>query len=277
MRSDMKKLLCERPRNGGGNARKGRDYKHYDDMPFKQTMSRRGQYGYNSKELNEYLAPLQRWVRKQVGRNWDTVFSEICSNIMGSNPVETHILQHLDGFICINTQRCSTDESKTGLVYHQAFGSQWYDSRCHVREGELYVDPDTKIIRIAKNLVKAKKKPKSENRARKLDGKSAALKINGVWYSVDLVKVEKRDRFVWNHDVPLADRITSNKNYSHGYNKTEYIIDGKMYSFIPSYLSLESYFDSPWACARFFGDRFVGINKKQMTSKELRSHNLKND
>jgi len=96
MRSDMSKVIVERPRRGGGRDRKRRPARDFDDMPSKQSMKR----GHTDlKELNENLVPLKRYLRKNVGRPWDKVFSEICENIRVDNAVQKHVRNHVFDYV----------------------------------------------------------------------------------------------------------------------------------------------------------------------------------
>ena len=84
MRSDMAKVVTERPRRGHGNPSKkwGRrlrkhEYDAEDHGPTRAAIARRHQYGWNAKEFSDLLGPLRRYLHKQVGRPWDKVWSEI--------------------------------------------------------------------------------------------------------------------------------------------------------------------------------------------------------
>ena len=89
MREDMQKLIVERPRWGSpitNHKSKKRlssdevrtalvDSEDYDSGPGRASSARR------DKHLNENLAPLRRYLRSQVGRPWDKVFSEIRAKV----------------------------------------------------------------------------------------------------------------------------------------------------------------------------------------------------
>jgi hypothetical protein len=73
MRSDMAKVVTERPRRGHGNPSKkwGRrlrknEYDAEDHGPRRAPIARRHQYGWNAKEFSDLLGPLRRYLRKQV-------------------------------------------------------------------------------------------------------------------------------------------------------------------------------------------------------------------
>jgi hypothetical protein len=102
MRSDMAKVVTERPRRGHGNPSKkwGRqlrknEYDAEDHGPKRAPIARRNQYGWNAKEFSDLLGPLRRYLRKQVGRPWDKVWSEITRNLDTRSLAGQHIFDHI--------------------------------------------------------------------------------------------------------------------------------------------------------------------------------------
>ena len=103
MRSDMDKVIVERPRTGGDGGKsipiKGykkrvqRDLRE-GDLPTKEGMTLR--YGGRTKSLNEHLQPLYNFLRSRVGHRWDSVYSEICKNLRISSAVQSHVRDHVD-------------------------------------------------------------------------------------------------------------------------------------------------------------------------------------
>ena len=82
MREDMFKVIVERPRWGSRHA--ARSKLRYDKVPDRKHATGRRMVleseGW-TKCLNENLAPLKRYLSKQVGRPWDKVYSEICEHL----------------------------------------------------------------------------------------------------------------------------------------------------------------------------------------------------
>jgi hypothetical protein len=99
MRSDMPKLLVERPRGGPRlrhrrvNLRAVRDF---DDLPKRVSI---GHDNPRSKWLSENLEPLARLLERRVGMKWDSVYSEIREHVRFDNPIQQHVLQHLWQFV----------------------------------------------------------------------------------------------------------------------------------------------------------------------------------
>ena len=105
MRDDMDKLLAERPRIGHNDpnldVQRGRAYttRHredleaLDDLPKRDSM-KRFDWGWG-KEFNENLNPLRRFLKSNVGRKWDDVYSELREHIDPKSTIQNHIMQHL--------------------------------------------------------------------------------------------------------------------------------------------------------------------------------------
>lgn len=121
MRSDIQKVICERPRdnprwgNSGKSRRVGKtkcgsrmarrlDFVYVENedtgemeidelSPTSRPMSR------HNKELTDYLTPLKGWLAQQVGRRYDDVYSELCSHLGGNGVMQAHVRQHADDFL----------------------------------------------------------------------------------------------------------------------------------------------------------------------------------
>lgn len=151
MRSDMDKVIVERPRPGSSRhvARRFRrlDPRRIDvsedaddHFPSRIGHRRAAALGRSRKWLNENLAPLRRYLERQAGRPWDDVWSEICANISVDSTVQKHVRDHVADFVAVNTSL------RNGRVMMAAryggpqplSGSQWM---------RLYVDPQTGILR----------------------------------------------------------------------------------------------------------------------------------
>jgi hypothetical protein len=96
MRSDFHKLLCLRGRIGGGWKKKRRGPKHAHAWYFELTTDRESMSrSRGSKALNEYLAPLENFLRRRVGTHFDSVYSEIRRGMRLDNAIHLHVMQHL--------------------------------------------------------------------------------------------------------------------------------------------------------------------------------------
>lgn len=98
----MAKVIVERPRHGSRLPTKGKGYNRrnarcvWEDRPKREGMKVRGGAG---KSLNEHLAPLRRYLTKQVGRPWDNVFADVCRFLDRNSAVQDHVRDHLDDYV----------------------------------------------------------------------------------------------------------------------------------------------------------------------------------
>jgi hypothetical protein len=187
MREDMFKVIVERPRWGVHKAprtklRQERTGKSFIGMKRQALLQNAW-----TKDLNENLRPLERYLWKQRGRKWDDVFSEICASLDTGSTVKMHVREHLDDFverhICID--RTGKWLGQRGIWGHPRTAEYWH--------AELYVDPVDGILKEVENLRKRlglqkmryghHQQPVIENRV-ELSSGSELRKINGVWFNV---------------------------------------------------------------------------------------------
>jgi hypothetical protein len=104
MRSDMAKVIVERPRHGSRQkARKGyrKQWQRFapEDFPKREgVFAHKGR----TKWFSERLGPLRKYLQKQVGRPWNMVFSEICEHLRCDSVIQSHVRDHLLDFIIVN-------------------------------------------------------------------------------------------------------------------------------------------------------------------------------
>jgi hypothetical protein len=139
----MAKVIVERPRWGGGakypRAVPRSDNRHpMEDLPRRTSARRPWQAeGRGQKFLNENLAPLRRYLRSQVGRPWDKVYSEIRQRINPDSAVQLHIWQHLMEYVCTDPHVVTGEVGHVGfLKFRRSFASFPY-----------YVDPKCGLLR----------------------------------------------------------------------------------------------------------------------------------
>jgi hypothetical protein len=186
MRDDMDKVLVERPRLGGGGVRKGRSPRDPELLPRFQGLRRQAREHGGHKQLNENLAPLRRYLERQLGRPWNTVHGEMRARIDTGNTVQAHIMTHVDQFIRLRvTKTPATEMTPCGLIYQ---AMTWGDAFRPVRERDLYVDPDDGIIKRARRrlAVRPRAKPPGTTSSRHLAPGRIGVEVDGVWYGVTL-------------------------------------------------------------------------------------------
>jgi hypothetical protein len=179
MRSDMHKVIVERPRmlrskwknrktalrlSETQRAQAVRDAEDYDSGRPRASSAR------HEKILNENLAPLKRFLMQQVGRPWDKVYSEICRTIDTRSAIGLHVLQHVEDFIAIDTF------IENGKVCERNC------SRVMEVRG-LYVHPVTRIIRLAK---RRPSQPKLAELSLVAVNETLEFeKIDGLWFQME--------------------------------------------------------------------------------------------
>lgn len=282
MRSDMKRLLVTRPRAGGGNqgTRKIRRNKNYDDLPSKQSPRRAHINMSGQKNLNEYLAPLRRYIEKQIGKNWDGVFSEMSKYINASDPIQRHILEHVEDFISINVvPAVSINESETGWVHHDSLVSNGYRNRRPVRPGTLYVDPNTRIVRRAKTLVKKSKTPANPAHVKQINANLWYVKISGVWYAIGVTRFVRSWKWKWFDHTPEENRNTSYMRWPHGHYTAMYNMGRTSTDKLPEGVSVSRQFLVVLRSLKnkLIDELWVATSKRQLTREELRAENIKNN
>jgi hypothetical protein len=124
----MPKVIVERPRVHGQYGRKGRPARDLEELPAQQGIRR--PFRYRSKDFNDHLAPLRRYLEKQVGRPWNKVFGEICERLDARSTMHRHLRLHVFQFVDLD-------------VLHDP-----HRHRGH--PGRLYVDRRTGLLRRAK-------------------------------------------------------------------------------------------------------------------------------
>ncbi len=141
MRDDMFKVIVERPRWGASHAAspKLKRTPHADahHIGLKRHVRISAPY---SKSLNENLAPLVRYLRRQRGRPWDAVFSEICAKLDTGSTVKMHVREHIEDFVLT---RISIGRYGEWMFEGQVLGrqGQWF------RRREFFVDPRDGILK----------------------------------------------------------------------------------------------------------------------------------
>lgn len=136
MRSDMAKVIVERPRLGRGIRTRDR-HRPDDDSGWREPAAARVRR--RTRHLNENLAPLRRFLHRQVGRPWDRVYGEIRARIDARTAVQLHVLQHLEHFVTVHVdivERVVRDRRGWALA-----------------DGALYVCPRTGILRTVRRRI----------------------------------------------------------------------------------------------------------------------------
>ncbi len=195
MRKDMSKVVVERPRRGSeGWARPGRAHALEDDdgAPLRARVTDVARFR-KTKDLNENLAPLKRYLESQLGRPWNKVYAEICENLKPSSTVQQHVRDHLDDFVARMTRMHAGKVVATG---------RWGGERTLDEDYRLYyVHPRTGLLRRNDKPRSWSARQKDRQKAHE-DARAARMRVldpmlhlhrldDGAWYEVQLAPVKR--------------------------------------------------------------------------------------
>lgn len=206
MRKDMSKVVTERPRHGHYlPSRKTRlrirrydPNKDYDDLPKRVSGSRNKHLLHAQAKLNrsyervkyfsDLIGPLQRFLRSNVGRPWDEVFSEMKQTLDSRKVTGNHIFEHVEMEVELHPLI-----GKDGRIY---------ESYPHYRGSRLlsglYVDPRTGLLCWAERIKEPVPKNEPPEVTHILLGKTCGyFKLEGIWHFVEFIKVPIRKMWVY--------------------------------------------------------------------------------
>lgn len=146
MRSDMAKVIVERPRLGSRLPSRKKGYRKYlqklgvEELPSHEPLP--GRWHGRQRHLNEHLGPMRRFLRSNVGRPWNKVHQELCEHVNFDNAVQKHVLTHVFDFVhqhvCVHARR----------VYgYRRWGCL---QPFLLATGEMYVCPDSGLLKVVK-------------------------------------------------------------------------------------------------------------------------------
>jgi len=242
MRTDMHKVICEEPRHGSGRDRQSRRANiPLEDRPKFEGMMRPH---VNRKWFGEHLGPLRRWLRSQVGRPWNDVYSEACKVIKPDSVVRNHIKFHLLEMVERNTFM------HHGKVYVKG---RWWRQDGIIPVSDLrgasfsYVHPETGILLAMPTQPRSRWRDKdAERRAltqRRLSDGVRLIKLDGIWY---VCRLDQFPAEFKSHDSPVRFDLAQHRliGPGHGY--------------------------------KFYGEEAYCAAKRQLSRRELRRFGLSN-
>lgn len=169
MRNDMHKVIAERPRNGGHGVRRGvGGCRDIENLPTRMGITPRVQA--ELKESDDNLQPLRRYLRAQVGRLWNDVYSDICARNDNRNKVQAEVREHVSWMVHPNVQL--VDGEPRDLDGHHVYRDFWV----HPETGVLHEVPRGKRYRWSGWRTDWEQEP--------IDEKTKYVKVDGIWYRV---------------------------------------------------------------------------------------------
>jgi hypothetical protein len=182
MRADMARVIVERPRWGHADAypraKLAPEPRDLESAPMHESMGR----GYSTKELNENLQPLERYVARQVGRPWRLVHAEIARHLSVRSAVQQHVLGHLREIV-VESVWWEGGE----VFYVDRFGGvERLESLRSWRR--YYVCPRSGLLRVAPSRRPvAPARPDPDRRV--IDATREFRRIAGVWFEVAVAAI----------------------------------------------------------------------------------------
>ncbi len=182
MRDDMAKVIVERPRRGGDRTRKGRE-RPLEALPFGEGMRRPHVRHYRGKELNENLAPLRRYLDRQVGRPWRKIHAEIAANLRVASTVDQHVRDHVRDFVAVKPREGIND------FKHRADGIWWEDFYVDPADGLLKRTADLPALRRERRVAaELRRAPRAITRIA-LAPDRELRQVHGIWYELRLANL----------------------------------------------------------------------------------------
>lgn len=139
--------------------------------------SQGGQYGWDSKEFSDLLGPLRKYLRKQVGRPWNTIYSELSATLDKRSLSGRHIWGHILSDIEVHCYM-----GIDGKVYSRKPYQSW-------PVDGLFVHPTTGLVCWAKKTRFRYVAPLDLTVVDLADGRKLR-QISGIWYEATYVKSE---------------------------------------------------------------------------------------
>ena len=188
MRSDMQKVLTERPRRKGryrDDSYVSRDPEDWG--PGKESMSWH-RYG-RDKDFSDHLGPVRRFLESNIGRPWNKIWSEVCEHAKLNSVQGRHLRQHVWDYVEHNVVEIRNKvpyatSRHNGLIEVNGF----------------WEHPKTGILHKNRDYVSPwKKVPKPENPDLKIIDDIYYGRIDGVWYELEMTIIEM-SRFLGGRD-----------------------------------------------------------------------------
>jgi hypothetical protein len=274
MRKDMSRVIVERPHIKDYKDRKGRKGRgrSLEDLPAKQGVRRPHRERGGGKSLNENLAPLRRYLERQVGRPWDKVYSEIAEGLRVDSAVQQHVRDHLEDFVATRPRRGISGG------YRRGHDGLWHQP--------LYVDPRDGILKRTDRLPEEKSRRRREaEQARRqppadriaISRNSELRRIDGIWYKITLAPLPQPEycavielRKQYRRNKPTIEmEVTTRRLVT---TPVRDMVTGKSIPVGPQVDDADA-----WrGYRRNYPDRRYAISRRQLSGKELRRHGLAN-
>jgi hypothetical protein len=179
MKSDMAKVITERPRIGGHNKypkgeNKKKNWEKNNEAESKsESIRKKWKVANAQKQFSEKLGPLYRYLLSKVGCQWDEVYSEICKGLSQDSVVQSHVRDHVFDFVTVDCYE------ENGYIYDAKHPNSPMDS--YGKYHSLYV-LNGLLCKMPQRKRKRWRQPPP-----KFHVGVQALQYCDIWYEVELV------------------------------------------------------------------------------------------
>ena len=211
MRADMSKVLVEEPRSGRAFARaiagSRRQLRQRPDRDGESAPARFGmKAGYRSKWFGEHLGPLYRWLRGQVDRPWDKVYSELCATLDRRSVVQAHLFEHIGDEVALETVWQDGQVWTRGWRQLEPLSENRAALYVHPRTGILLENRARTIARRERRqarVTQAQARAQERRIGAPLPADVQWHRLDGLWYEVRLLPLDHDGAGVPVFDVVL--------------------------------------------------------------------------
>ena len=211
MRNDLPKLMKDssriryRAKYPKGRKRANERMIKDDSLPSRESVSRL--WGQQLRERGLSLKPLRRYLTSQVGRVWDDVYSDLCGDAtIGGGELVYEMRRWIDFIVELNVQ----------MIDGKPYTDRGFEiSGCGWRE--LWVHPETGILMMSEKRRYRYRRPRKIFEQHDLGNGRRAVKLNGIWYEVELKPIPTAPE---NHedcpvDVIFGEKVIRHSRYWH--------------------------------------------------------------
>lgn len=252
MRPDMDKVLCERPRKGGGEHGHNR---YYDDIARDpdnalsfEPIKHRGE----RKQLNENLKPLWGFLRSRLGRSWNNVYAEIREHFDKSSATKLHIFQHLEQEVELNAEYRSDGKYYEPNAHRLLFKDSKIIGKTHNEVSGFFVDR-MGMLRENVRWRYRSQKVKNEN-VIKVSDRERLVRVNGSWF-LGMFEQLPAEEMRWREYTYRNDRV---RQYAE--------------KFTPSFRDVYLKNVDAYKCVEMYGERVYCVSMRQLGKRDLKKY-----
>lgn len=147
----------------------------FDDSDIHQSMN--APWRHNRKEKRIHLAPLRRYLRAQVGRPWNDVYSDVCHTFQGVVSNGDRLTNYIDWDVELNVRVRTCDGE---LITERGYS---------LGGNALFVHPETGILTLSPTSPRRRWKNKPRFEMVTIDNDHKLVNVDGLWFVVTLATI----------------------------------------------------------------------------------------